>query len=61
MIWNKGKPWSRQVKDKMSKTIKNSFKTGRVIWNKGIPMKEETKDKIRKTKAFMKGLQHKLL
>lgn len=39
--WNKGKPWSEEVKLKVSNT-----KKGTTAWNKGIPLTEDCKQKL---------------
>jgi hypothetical protein len=32
--WNKGKSWSKEVKEKISTILKKQFKKGRITWNK---------------------------
>ena len=39
--WNKGKKWSKEVKDKISKSM-----TGQEAWNKGSKWSQETKNRI---------------
>jgi hypothetical protein len=55
--WNKGKPWSDEIKLKVSKT-----KKGTPAWNKGIPLTEECKQKLSETMigrpSWNKGKKH---
>ena len=55
--WNKGKPWSDEIKLKVSNT-----KKGTPAWNKGIPLTEECKQKLSKTMmgrtSWNKGKKH---
>ena len=54
--WNKGVPWTKEVKLKISKKLK-----GGIPWNKGVLMSEETKRKLRENamgKTFNTGRTH---
>lgn len=43
--WNKGKKWPKEVKEKISKTMKGNRKA----WNKGQKWSKETKLRISKS------------
>jgi len=58
--WNKGKKWNDTIKNKISETVTNQYKSGKIVWNKGIKMSkpvwnkgtkmsQEVKDKISKS------------
>lgn len=46
IAWNKGKCWSKKVKDNIRKGILNGYRNGRIVWNKNKP--------------FMRGKNHPL-
>ena len=55
--WNKGKPWSDEIKLKVSNT-----KKGTPAWNKGIPLTDDCKQKLSETMmgrpSWNKGKKH---
>lgn len=55
--WNKGVPWSKEMKEKLSQSHK-----GQPAWNKGVPMTEERKKHLSEVKkgkpSSFKGCHH---